>query len=98
MEGLRLGCISYTTRNCTKEWKVPGDNFVIPKDKKVIIPTVSKIIYENYLSYFKPFQAGLHYDPKYWKDPFMFDPERFSPENRGKIDSATFQPFGLGPR
>ena len=43
-------------------------------------------------------QVGLHYDPKYWKDPVKFDPDRFSPENKGNIDNATNQPFGFGPR
>ena len=43
-------------------------------------------------------QVGLHYDPKYWKDPAKFDPDRFSPENKGNIDNATNQPFGSGPR
>jgi len=80
-EGLRLGCIPFTARMCTKPWKIPGDNFVIPKGTKVLIPIV-----------------GLHYDPKYWSDPYKFDPERFNKENRGKFDSATFQPFGFGPR
>lgn len=43
-------------------------------------------------------QAGLHYDPKYWKNPSVFDPERFSSENKSSIDSITFQTFGSGPR
>jgi len=80
-EGLRVGCIPFTNRYCTKAWQVPGDSFVIPKDMKVVIPTV-----------------GLHYDPKYWVDPFKFDPERFSPENKGKIHGAAYQPFGFGAR
>jgi len=42
--------------------------------------------------------VGLHTDPKYWADPLTFDPERFSPENRGNIDSINNQPFGFGPR
>ena len=37
-------------------------------------------------------------DPNYWTDPAKFDPERFSYENKGKIDSAVYQPFGFGPR
>merc|ERR1712079_71404 len=37
-EGLRHGCLSLTSRFCTKPWKIPGDNFVIPKDMKVMIP------------------------------------------------------------
>ena len=44
------------------------------------------------------FQAGLHFDPQYWPDPLVFDPDRFSSENKSNIDSITFQTFGFGPR
>jgi cytochrome P450 len=39
----------------------------------------------------------LHRNPKYWKDPEVFNPERFLGEQ--KKDSMTyFYPFGAGPR
>lgn len=41
---------------------------------------------------------GLHRDPKYYADPGKFDPERFSEQNRHKIDAQTYLPFGAGPR
>jgi len=41
---------------------------------------------------------GLHHDEKYWPEPEKFIPERFSPENKGKINQYTFLPFGQGPR
>ncbi|EDV98210.1 cytochrome P450 6g1 [Drosophila grimshawi] len=40
---------------------------------------------------------GLQRDPKYWPNPNVFDPERFSPENRKTIEAMAYQPFGLGP-
>ena len=40
----------------------------------------------------------MHLDPKYWKEPKKFNPDRFSLENKGSIDSIIFQPFGAGPR
>jgi len=39
-EGQRLGCFAYTARMCNKDWKVPGEKFVIPQDTRVYIPIV----------------------------------------------------------
>ncbi|KAL3196656.1 hypothetical protein MRX96_045156 [Rhipicephalus microplus] len=40
----------------------------------------------------------LHRDPQFWTDPEMFDPDRFSPENKHHIKPGVYQPFGLGVR
>ncbi|KAH0816039.1 hypothetical protein GEV33_006753 [Tenebrio molitor] len=42
--------------------------------------------------------SGLHYDPDFYPDPYKYDPERFSEENRSKIKPYTYLPFGDGPR
>ncbi|KZX78823.1 hypothetical protein A3715_01470 [Oleiphilus sp. HI0009] len=39
-----------------------------------------------------------HYNPKYFPDPDVFDPERFSPENEAKIPRYAYMPFGGGNR
>jgi len=80
-EAQRMGCFSNTLRICSKDYKIPDSDFVIPKGTKVVIPII-----------------GLHYDPQYWPNPEVFDPERFSSENKSNIDSITFQTFGSGPR
>lgn len=41
---------------------------------------------------------GIHRDPKYYPNPEKFDPERFSDENKDKIQPGTYLPFGSGPR
>ncbi|MDQ0593236.1 cytochrome P450 [Chryseobacterium ginsenosidimutans] len=39
--------------------------------------------------------TGLHRNPKYWKDPNSFIPERFDDEN---AKNFAYYPFGAGPR
>ncbi|XP_026318084.1 cytochrome P450 9e2-like [Hyposmocoma kahamanoa] len=41
---------------------------------------------------------GIHHNPEYHPKPGKFDPERFSEENKHKIQPFTYMPFGLGPR
>uniref|UniRef100_A0A6B2LL09 Cytochrome P450 n=1 Tax=Arcella intermedia TaxID=1963864 RepID=A0A6B2LL09_9EUKA len=41
---------------------------------------------------------SIHYSPKYWEDPEVFDPERFNPERRKGHHKFSFLPFSLGQR
>lgn len=40
----------------------------------------------------------IHRHRKYWKDPELFDADRFSPEREHEIRRGTYIPFGQGPR
>ncbi|KAK4872316.1 hypothetical protein RN001_016440 [Aquatica leii] len=42
--------------------------------------------------------TGLDYDPQYLKKPYVFNPDRFLPENKDGIVKGTFLPFGEGGR
>lgn len=41
---------------------------------------------------------GMHRDEKHFPKPMIFDPDRFSQENKHKVKEYTFFPFGIGPR
>lgn len=38
--------------------------------------------------------SAIHMDPEYYPEPKLFDPERFSDENKAKRHSMAFLPFG----
>jgi cytochrome P450 len=43
-------------------------------------------------------QYVMHHNPKYFPDPFRFDPERWTPEAREARPKFSYFPFGGGPR
>ncbi len=48
-----------------------------------------RVLYSIYLT---------HRDPRYWRDPAVFDPDRFAPEQARQHAPYTFLPFGGGAR
>lgn len=41
---------------------------------------------------------ALHFDPQYWKDPLIFNPDRFLPGCKEQLMDCTFMTFASGPR
>lgn len=41
---------------------------------------------------------AIQHDYRYYPDPEMFDPERFTQEEKSKRPNGTYMPFGDGPR
>lgn len=44
------------------------------------------------------FKFIFYSDKDYWPDPFKYNPDRWSPENRQTIPKMAFLGFGEGPR
>ncbi|KAK9508017.1 hypothetical protein O3M35_007768 [Rhynocoris fuscipes] len=69
-------------RKCSKD-------FIVQNNPELIIEKGTKVWIPVY---------SLHHDPKYFKNPDNFDPDRFSPENKLSIVPFSYLPFGEGPR
>ncbi|XP_068972153.1 probable cytochrome P450 28d2 [Bombus flavifrons] len=76
--------LGFMRKICTEEFELQGSDGLTYRAK----PGAHIII---------PIHA-LHNDPKYWRDPEVFDPERFNEERKQTIEKMTFLSFGKGPR
>ena len=67
------------------------DRMAVADDRvgDIVIPRGSTVIVYVY---------GAHHAPRYWQDPEMFDPERFTKANDKLRTPFTHIPFGAGPR
>ena len=69
-------------RTCTKDYKIPGSKNVVIKKGQKV--SINRI--------------GISYDPKYFPNPEVFNPDNFSKEARATRDPYTFLGFSQGPR
>lgn len=73
-----------TTRKCTKDIELDlGDGKIVSIERGTGI--------------WIPIHS-VHNDPNNFENPTEFDPERFNEENRHKIKSGSYIPFGIGLR
>lgn len=73
-------------RLCTKSYTIQPKN---QDEKEVQIVKGDSVGFPVY---------AIHYDEDYFPNPGKFDPERFSEENKSKIEPYSYLPFGVGPR
>ncbi len=70
-------------------WMIDREAVADDRVGDTIIPAGSMVIVYVY---------GAHHTPRYWDNPEIFDPERFSKENEAQHPPFTYVPFGGGPR
>ncbi|KAG5667582.1 hypothetical protein PVAND_015559 [Polypedilum vanderplanki] len=82
-EVLRLWASPFLNRECNKDYKMDfGDGIVI---------NVKNGDFVQFPVW------SIHHDEKYFPNPEVFDPYRFSDERKGEILNY-YMPFGIGPR
>ena len=73
-------------RTSLADYVIPKEN---PNEKRILLEKGTKVILSVY---------SIHRNPKFYPDPDIFDPERFSSENKPQIQPYSFIPFGVGPK
>ncbi|KAM0725021.1 putative cytochrome P450 6a14 [Formica fusca] len=68
--------------------RICAESYKIP-DSDVVLEKGTKVLVPIY---------AIHHDPLYYKNPNVFDPNRFIDENKKLHDNDTYLPFGNGPR
>ncbi|CAK9834095.1 Cytochrome P450 9e2 [Anthophora retusa] len=86
-EALRMYPIAmFTDRLCTKPFELPP---ALPGSKPYVIEKGTGIQIPIY---------AIQRDPRYFKDPEKFIPDRFIGNAKKEIDNGAYIPFGMGPR
>ncbi|PSN43535.1 hypothetical protein C0J52_03712 [Blattella germanica] len=76
--------VVFIKRMCTKKTAIQSES-----GKELIIDEGDSMIIPIY---------SIHNDPKYYPDPHLFIPERFTEENKNSRHKYVYLPFGEGPR
>jgi cytochrome P450 len=70
-------------------WLIPRRAIAADEIGGYFIPANSDVLISPFV---------IHRDTRYWHDPSVFDPERFSPNRPERRPDFTYLPFGSGPR
>ncbi|XP_015177200.1 PREDICTED: cytochrome P450 9e2-like [Polistes dominula] len=73
-------------RLCIQDYELPP---TLPNCKPLIVKKGMNVMFPVY---------AIHHDPKYFEDPYKFNPERFMENGKDIANSGTYFPFGIGPR
>ncbi|GAB0097768.1 Cytochrome P450 [Sergentomyia squamirostris] len=86
-ETLRLDSVGLTLHKlCTKPYQMPP----LPGQKEgFVLQPGTPILIPVY---------AIHHDPEFYPNPKVFDPLRFTEEEKQKRPKCTYLPFGEGPR
>lgn len=82
MESARFCTLPFSNRLCSKNWRIPGTDVVLPKGMRVLYSLIGPHFDDDYFP-----------DPTRF-DPDRFSPENKN-DPRTKV---AYQPFGRGPR
>ncbi|ALC42669.1 Cyp6w1 [Drosophila busckii] len=79
--------VGYAERECNQP--ANGERFTLQPFYDVELPSGMPV----YVS-----TLAIQRDEQYWPEPEKYDPERFAPEQRDKLNMDAYMPFGVGPR
>lgn len=108
METVRTHCPVFgLSKLCIKETEFPGqfenstNTLKIEEGMNVVIPVYALHLWVDWDLF--PYEIqfmklSIHSDKDYFPDPFTYNPDRWSPENRESIPKYAFLGFGEGPR
>ncbi|KAF7403870.1 hypothetical protein HZH68_006664 [Vespula germanica] len=82
----RYPIVVFLDRVCIEDFELPAS---LPGKKPLLIKKGTNVWFPV---------SALHLDPKYFKDPYKFVPERFMNNGKEINNSGVYLPFGLGPR
>lgn len=88
--------LEYTTKVLTESMRMYPPAWILVREAlrdstlgEYLIPSGANIVMSQYVS---------HHDPRFFKDPEKFEPERWTNEFKDKLPKFAYFPFGGGPR